>query len=128
MRDTDKVASILPPLWSRCPDAALESLNTVYLLISSTGDTEPCKCLASVIEKMPQILVLGASQKILEQSESEAGEGRLVAALSRLVDWLGTWPTPQATVLSAFVMEILQRVGQERVAVLTAVTEVSIAR
>ena len=127
VRDTDKVASILPSLWSKCPSAALEALNTVYVLISHTGETEPCKCLASVIEKMPQQQVIQASQGILESSQSEAGEGRLVAALSRLVDWLGSWPTPQAKLLASFVMEILQKVGQERVAVLTAVTEVTIA-
>jgi len=127
VRDTDKVASILPSLWSRCSSAALEALNTVYVLISHTGETEPCKCLASVIEKMPQQLVIQASQGILDSSQSEAGEGRLVAALSRLVDWLGSWPTPQAKLLASFVMEILQKVGQERVAVLTAVTEVTIA-
>ena len=84
-----------------------------YVLISHTGETEPCKCLASVIEKMPQqqviqvrnvlfcysltfglpkttlnnlvsLIISQASQGILDSSQSEAGEGRLVAALSRL--------------------------------------------
>ena len=83
------------------------------MLISHTGETEPCKCLASVIEKMPQqnviqvclylhtgvdqillflespsalfevVISFQASQGILDSSQSEAGEGRLVAALSR---------------------------------------------
>ena len=56
-RDTDKVASVLSSLWSRSSTAALESLNTVYVLISDSGDCEPCKCLAAVIEKLPQQLV-----------------------------------------------------------------------
>ena len=68
--------------------------------------------------------MLAASQTILDTSQTREGEARLVKALSRLVDWLGSWPTSQ---LSSFILDILMRVGQERTAVLAAVTEVTIA-
>ena len=72
-RDTDKLCSVLPLLWgkSRNQQACLESLNSVYVLISDTGDGDPCMCLSAVIEKVPQASIVQASQTILSQSESE---------------------------------------------------------
>ena len=76
-RDTDKLCSVLPILWakSRNQQACLETLNSVYVLIS--GDGDPCVCLGTVIEKVPQEHILQASQTILSQSETEVRE-RLV--------------------------------------------------
>ena len=72
-RDTDKLCCVLPLLWnkSRNKEECLETLNCVYTLISDTQDTDPCMCLVSVIEHVPQVNLAQASTIILSQSSSE---------------------------------------------------------
>ena len=62
--------------WTLCKITFVTSYGLIllfhhrYVLISHTGETEPCKCLASVIEKMPQQQVIQVRNVLFRYSES----------------------------------------------------------
>ena len=111
-RDTEQVVMVLVTVWARHEQACLATLSSVYVLISDTGQDYVSVCLAAVIEKAPPASIVQARQAILSQAQSQAGEARLVTALSRLLSWLGMWPAKQ---LHTFVLDILGRILLYRV-------------
>lgn len=121
-RDTGVVAGVLEALWNKSSvasvQATLDTLNDVYVLISGTGDSVPSPCLSSVIERVPSNLMTIASKTILDQSDTEVGETKLVTALTRLVEWLTIWP---AAKLASWVLHLMQ--GVSRPSILIAVTD-----
>ena len=81
---TDNISKIFPLVWgqSESPDGIQECLKAFYSIISSEDSYSAPSCaLASVIDKIPQYLLEGATQALLDDSNLPQGEARTVLAL-----------------------------------------------
>lgn len=81
---TENISKVFPLIWgqSESRDGIQECLKAFYSIISSEDSYSAPSCaLASVIDKIPQYLLEGATHDLLEDSNLPHGEARTVLAL-----------------------------------------------
>ena len=105
----ERFSGIVSQVWSAQPDCINDCLHTYYNVISTRDSySRPSCALLCVIDKIPGPLLDSAMQAMIELStknSNDKDEGRTVAALQTMIEWLTQRPSP---LLSARLLDLLR--------------------
>eukprot|EP00092_Neocalanus_flemingeri_P037138 GFUD01040426.1.p1 GENE.GFUD01040426.1~~GFUD01040426.1.p1 ORF type:complete len:819 (+),score=280.29 GFUD01040426.1:50-2458(+) len=113
---------LLIHVWSTCPDPApcLDTLQTVYSVLSSSDSSCPPACLSIVLEAVSPTLLEQSLPVILNQPQDS-----LVLVLSRVIAWQEDRPAPD---LANHVLSLVTALGRDRPNLVASVSQTCLVR
>jgi len=115
--------SLLSHVWTMYPDTTgpcLDTLQTVYRVLSTRDSSYPPACLSTVLEAVSPALLEQALPVILSQPQE-----RLVLVLTRLFAWLEDRPSSD---LARHLLSALTVLGRARACLVASVSQICLVR
>ncbi|XP_067663921.1 ubiquitin carboxyl-terminal hydrolase 38-like isoform X1 [Haliotis asinina] len=91
VKDATRIGNFLHYIWSQNnKDCIMDSLRTIFSIISTPDDLDPCFCLGAVVSFIP----LDMASSVVKNAISDPiiDDFSMTSAVQRMIDWL-TWPT-----------------------------------
>ena len=91
VKDTTRIASFLNYIWNmRGEECIMDSLRTMFSIIASPDEVDPCVCLGAVVRYIPLEMTSSVVKNAI--TDPVIDDYSMTSAVQRMIDWL-SWPT-----------------------------------